>query len=301
MNGSGTWRRGLVAVLSMTILAISLQPVVAHGAKARGVKVFEESFPVSGRAAVDIEIHDADIVFASHSGSEILVEVTVNSRDGGEDWAREVFERTDFISRKKGNTIEIRTSEPQVSRSEYQRNGHVWSQIKISHPVSLDCVVTTGDGDVNVERIDGKIDLRTGDGDIRLRHVKGSEFTVYTGDGDIEIESLNSASAELHTGDGDVSIYELNGPLMVRTGDGDIDIRLTDPGDVRVETGDGDITISAGTDLRADVELHGEDVTVRGFELKGLLNNHRVQGQLNGGGNLLRVTTGDGSIVLRGM
>ncbi|MHC4094099.1 MAG: DUF4097 family beta strand repeat-containing protein [Planctomycetota bacterium] len=290
-----------LAVPVIMLTAISVQPVAAHNTEHRGVTVFEESFAVSGRAEIDVEVGDADIILASHSGAEILVEVIAGSHRGGDDWAREVFERTAFTARKRGNSVVIRASEPHISRSEYQTIGGGWSRIKITHPASIDCTIDTGDGDVYLERIDGKIDLQTADGDISLRHVEGSEFSVHTADGDIAIESLSSNSASLHTADGDISIAELNGPLVVSTGDGDIDVRLANPGEVRMETGDGDVIIRAGTDLRADVEFQAEDVMVRGFELKGRLNNHRVQGQLNGGGNLLRVRTGDGSILLRGV
>ena len=70
----------------------------------------------------------------------------------------------------------------------------------------------------------------------------------------------------------------------------------------RLESGDGTVTLEVPDNLAADVDLHTGDGHIdldMPVTTIGKLHQGEVRGKLNGGGNLLVIHTGDGSIRLR--
>ncbi len=70
----------------------------------------------------------------------------------------------------------------------------------------------------------------------------------------------------------------------------------------RLETGDGNVTWKSPEDLAADVDLHTSDGHIdldMPVTTEGKIRQNEVRGKLNGGGSLLTIRTGDGSIHLR--
>ena len=73
-------------------------------------------------------------------------------------------------------------------------------------------------------------------------------------------------------------------------------------GEWRVETGDGNVTLEVPGNLAADVALHTGDGHIdldMPLMTEGKLKQNEVHGKLNGGGKLMTIHTGDGSIHLR--
>lgn len=146
-------------------------------------------------------------------------------------------------------------------------------------------------------------DVRTGDGSIRLTGLHGS-LRVNTGDGSIQGDDLDGA-LDARTGDGSLRVSGRFDDLKVRTSDGSVDVQANRGSrmrtDWRVETGDGSVRLTVPRDLAANVHLQTGDGSIH-FDLpllvKGMRNEHQVEGKLNGGGPTLEVHTGDGSIHL---
>ncbi len=72
--------------------------------------------------------------------------------------------------------------------------------------------------------------------------------------------------------------------------------------DWRLETGDGSVSLEVPGDLAADVDLHTSDGHIdldMPVTTEGKIRQNEVRGKLNGGGSLLTIRTGDGSIHLR--
>jgi len=71
--------------------------------------------------------------------------------------------------------------------------------------------------------------------------------------------------------------------------------------DWRVETGDGSVRLNLPRNLPADLELRTGDGGIRmnlPVSVTGKQSENEVHGKLNGGGRLLTVRTGDGSITV---
>ena len=125
----------------------------------------------------------------------------------------------------------------------------------------------SGDGHVEVEGVDGILRAHSGDGQIRARG-RFDALDVSTRDGRIEAEALAGSSIgqgwNLKTGDGSVTLT----------------VPETLAADVVLHTGDGHITL--------DMPLTNE----------GRYDSSNVRGKLNGGGGVLQIHSGDGSIRL---
>jgi Putative adhesin len=149
---------------------------------------------------------------------------------------------------------------------------------------------------------EGRVDLRTGDGSIHLAGLKG-EMNVTSGDGGQDIANVDGI-LRARTGDGHISARGRFDELHLRSGDGRIEAIAEKESKVasewELQAGDGSVTLRIPDKLAANLDLATHDghldvdmpVTVSG----GRLRENNIRGTLNGGGNLLTIHTGDGSI-----
>jgi hypothetical protein len=155
---------------------------------------------------------------------------------------------------------------------------------------------TTGGGSVEIGEIGGPAELETGGGNIRLASAKG-RVRAQTGGGGIEVDGATSVDAE--------------------TGAGGITAKLFSPAgaggheDSSLETSTGDITIYLANDLaisiRAEIEsayghtIHSDFPEIHVSSEGGQYGPKTVtaEGQLNGGGPVLKVRTNLGNVSFR--
>ena len=150
----------------------------------------------------------------------------------------------------------------------------------------------------------GKVNLSTGDGKIELAGLKG-EMDLHSGDGS---ENLDNVDGKLraNTSDGHIRASGRFDELELKTGDGHVDVRAAQGSSLatnwRLETGDGNVSLEVPGELSADVDLHTGDGHIdvdMPVSTSGKVRENEVRGKLNGGGSLLTIHTGDGSIHLR--
>ncbi|MBV8808838.1 MAG: DUF4097 family beta strand repeat protein [Acidobacteriaceae bacterium] len=185
------------------------------------------------------------------------------------------------IDHQTGNRIEIEIKEPVMHWG--------WGV----HSIQLDLRVPT--------EMAGE--LHTGDGSIDLRGVHGA-LQVETGDGSVRGEDLDG-SLDAHSGDGSMNVTGRFDNLQVRTSDGSVDVEVRQgsriQSDWRVQTGDGSVRLNLPRSLSADLRVKTGDGHVQvnlPVTVMGEQNGHEVNGRLNGGGSLITVHTGDGSVTI---
>ena len=131
-------------------------------------------------------------------------------------------------------------------------------------------------------------------------HLLPTALFQYTEYGDIAVEHIEGDDIKLRSSDGDIDAAVSGGDLRADCSDGDMQVRLLKAMSVDLKSKDGDIDIIVPDSFSLDVELKGEDVTVRGGNLtKGNVSRRGVVGSLNGGGPLVRAKSNDGTIALR--
>lgn len=210
------------------------------------------------------------------------------------------------------NTIEARVTtdrykigERGIRITEHQSGDSVEIEVRFPHSIGIinfDWHSQRVDITIHMPR-EGRVNLRTGDGRIELSRFKG-EMELQSGDGREDIDSVEGV-LHARTSDGRISANGRFDGLDLNTGDGRIEARVL-PGSTMssswtLHTGDGSVTLQLPDTFAADVDLHTGDghITVdMPISVEGRLGEKNIRGKLNGGGNLLTVHTGDGSIRL---
>lgn len=192
-----------------------------------------------------------------------------------------------------------------------------------------------GPGDVHIyDHQEGDVvtlDVRTPNGPFisfrnRSVHVEitipqNTKLGLHSGDGSVVVSGI-SAPADISSGDGHIEVWDFSGPLKAKTSDGSMKVsgRFDD---LMLSSGDGHIEceIQAGSHMGGRWSLRTNDGSLNLHLPQGFAANfeartgdghirinlpiatkssssegHRIEGTLNGGGNVLDLQTGDGSI-----
>lgn len=198
--------------------------------------------------------------------------------------------------------------------------------------------VRTSGGDIEIDQAGGNTEATTSGGDIRIGHTTG-EVTAKTSGGDITIERANGAvdvhtsggdvtidsaegSLKAGTSGGDIAIGNATGGgVTATTSGGDIEARLRATvnaleEDWLLQSSGGELTIQIPEDLPAtlEAEIHlerswfGRDKEYRidsDFDLEEQEEETRnrrtirATGDINGGGNRIKLETSGGDIQIR--
>jgi DUF4097 and DUF4098 domain-containing protein YvlB len=185
---------------------------------------------------------------------------------------------------------------------EHQSGDTVMIDLHFPHEFHMGGFTSHVDIEIHMPR-KGRVNLHTGDGNIELADFSG-EIELSSGDGS---EEIHHVEGRLHanTGDGHINADGKFETLDLKTGDGNLDVRAIAGSKVAEEwmlhTGDGGVSLELPQDLAADLHLHtGDghiDVNVP-LAMDGRIKGNDIHGKLNGGGNLISIQTGDGSINL---
>jgi hypothetical protein len=145
------------------------------------------------------------------------------------------------------------------------------------------------------------LDLHSGDGHISVNGISG-QARLDTGDGHIDVQNFSGA-LHGHTGDGHMTIDGVFTDLDLRSGDGHVDLTVRPGSKLNsgwlIHTSDGRVEAKLPQDLACELYAHTGDGHIQldlPVTVSGSIEHSRVRGKLNGGGPLLEISTGDGSI-----
>jgi DUF4097 and DUF4098 domain-containing protein YvlB len=271
-----------------------------------------KTFNLEGTAKVRVQTSDANIHVTAGEGSTVTARITTQGWKIGDDGIN-------IIDRQSGDQIDIEVRFPRHIFQMNWNNRRVDIELRVPRNADLD--LHTGDGNVDVQGVKGTLLLHTGDGNLNLSELQGT-LRAETGDGNIDMRNVRG-ELTLHTGDGRIDVTGTDGSLNAETGDGRVrvngrfdvlDLRTGDGGieasaaegskleaNWRLNTGDGNLTLRLPSSIAADVELKTNDGSID-FDMpvtvSGRAGRREIHGQINGGGKLLSLKTGDGSIRL---
>jgi DUF4097 and DUF4098 domain-containing protein YvlB len=263
----------------------------------------EKHFPVAGKPDVTLSTFDGSIEIRPWDKPDVQVVVEKRGRDKDDVAAFEIH------TAQTGNHVEVTVNEPKnhgFGGFSFHFNNFRSAKLIVSLPASSDIAARSGDGSIDIERVTGRVQLRSGDGRIHGR-LLGGDVNAHSGDGSIRLDGVDGA-LDVETGDGRVSVAGKLTSVRARSGDGSMMIRAepgsAPSGDWDIVTGDGSVTLEVpdgfGAELDAhtgDGGIHMQDVTLS--NVSGSIGRHSVRGRLGSGGRAVRVRTGDGSITLR--
>ena len=241
---------------------------------------WSKTYTLTGKPDLRVDTSDANIHVSTWDQNTIEAKVTTTRYKIGPDGIR-------IEEHQTGDTVEIDVH--------YPHHGVTinWGSSG-THRVDIE---------VHMPR-EGRVDLHTDDGKIELDNFKG-EMQLRSGDGSQELDSVDG-KLRATTGDGHIRANGRFDELDLKTGDGRVDARAAVGSSLatgwRLESGDGTVTLEVPENLAADVDLHTGDGHIdldMPVTTEGKIREGEVRGKLNGGGNLLVIHTGDGSIRLR--
>jgi DUF4097 and DUF4098 domain-containing protein YvlB len=237
---------------------------------------WNKTYNLTGKPTLKVETSEANIRVSASDRNTIEARITTEGYKIGPDGIR-------IEEHQTGDTVEIEVRYP------HHDMVFGWNRHRV-------------DVEIEVPR-EAAIGLRTGDGRINVRGVKG-DIDTWSGDGAQQIESVDG-NLRARTGDGRITATGRFDSLELNTGDGRIEATALANSTVGREwslrTGDGSVTLLVPQTLAADVDLHTNDGHISldlPLEVNGKLRSSNIHGKINGGGRLLSVHTGDGSITL---
>lgn len=253
-----------------------------------------KTFDLTGRPSIRVETNDGSVRVTTGDSKQAFVRVEYHGYRPDRDFT--------INARQDGNRVEVNARLRNrwcifcvnVSRS---------FKIEVRMPADGDLQIETGDGGVDVAPVNGNVDIHTGDGHIKLEGARG-DIRLRTGDGHIEANHLDG-QLDASSGDGHIRVEGRFDRLNIKTGDGGIEARAL-PGSKlasgwTIHTGDGSVDLSLPDNLQANIDAHTNDGHISlgiPLQVEGSLSRSAIRGKLNGGGESLTISTGDGSIRL---
>jgi len=289
----GTGRVSLTAsALALALAGSGCVDMVANGGLGY-VEREEKRFTTSGRPDVVLTTFDGSIEVRPWDRSEVLVVVEKHAFD------QDMVADIEVLAEQSGNKVNVEARLRPGRRGWGINRG---ARLIVSMPESGDLRATSGDGSISVERLTGRLELRSGDGSIRGHDLSG-DISAQTGDGSIRLDQIDGR-LDLGTGDGSIVASGKLSALRARSGDGSVRIHAESGSsateDWDVSTGDGSVTIDLPDRFNAEIDAHTSDgrVTVsdRSFSETTESSKRSIRARLGEGGRLVRVRSGDGTI-----
>jgi DUF4097 and DUF4098 domain-containing protein YvlB len=235
-----------------------------------------KTFAVSGTPQVNLKTFDGYITV--HGWDKQEVQLTFNKRAASEQQMKGIRLRTD----QTGSTITVSADFDQ-NFARHDANvtfTNALVNLEVYVPRNSMMRLSSGDGRLELEGVNGNLELNTGDGRIDVRDARG-QLNARTGDGRIQVENF----------DGDV---------QAKTGDGRI-ILDGKFAALAAQTGSGSILLTVPSDTNATIETDAESVDNQGLTVTEETGSSRSlkRWKIGQGGRVLTLRTGEGRVFLR--
>ncbi len=256
----------------------------------------EKSYKVKSGGALIVDSNLGDLDIQGKESGKVEIEVIRRVKTMNERKAKSILDDLEMDIQKEGNDVRI--------YCRYHRNKGVffdmgnWKlnlKFVIKVPENYNLNLKTGDGDVQIHRIDGDIQCHTSDGDISTREIVGP-LNLKTSDGDVFVNDVEGI-ADIKTSDGDIDVDHVTQEVRLYTSDGDINADNIG-GSVTAKTSDGNIVIYSAegfVNLKTsdgDIRAHGFTQSINASTSDGDIDI-KIDHQLS---SESRLSTSDGSI-----
>lgn len=213
-------------------------------------------------------------------------------------------------------SVQLRTIRPDL------RHGSMGAKyfIRVPRRVELD-LIHSSNGGIRVEDIEGNARLETSNGAIRMRKLTG-RVDAKTSNGGIEGDDVEG-DAVLRTSNGSIRMDRLRGwvegttsnssihinmlklkagqPLRFESSNGSLDLAFAElPNtEIRASTNNAAITLRVPATIKAQLRASTSNSSITSdldVVTHGAISKSHLEGEINGGGPLIHLTTSNGSI-----
>jgi hypothetical protein len=298
--------------------------LLASTARAVVERVLDQSFPLStGRASVQVDAFVGEIKVAAGDTQNIRVQIrqTVTTDDSAV--AEAAIAGIEFkLEQGSDGRVSVRIEPRHRMRWTWQNWSPVALMLEITVPHACDLQLRTGDGAIQVDRLRGDIVAETDRGAIFLGEIQGDvvadslrgDVSVTACNGTLQLEAKSGnilvgrswGPAQLLAVDGVIDLQAATGPVFARGDRADIKVNFLPSGRTasNLESSGGDVTVGFDPACTFTIDARSSPfgfVRIRDLELKtasGNVEKTRVTGMLNGGGPVLKIRAGGGSVRL---
>ncbi|PYY10508.1 MAG: hypothetical protein DMG61_21595 [Acidobacteria bacterium] len=294
---------------------------------------FERTLKVSGHVDLDVQSGSGDIAVHPGDSNSVVVQGHIKA---GNSWFNSgglsAEERVRRLEQnppidQNGNSIRIGHIQDEALRNvsisyditvpkDTSVQSHTGSGDQRVREVNGPVRANTGSGNVTVSDIGAEVRANAGSGNLEIKNVQGRTYaetgsgnTVATGiaggfdaragSGDITFEQTASGSVHAETGSGNIHLRNVVGGVEAGAGSGDVEVQGKIASDWRIHTGSGEVQVKLPTDAKFNIDARSSSGNVEVHHpvtMQGALKRNHVEGTVNGGGTLLQVSTGSGTI-----
>jgi len=195
---------------------------------------FHSTYPLSAGGRVTVESFNGSIDLIGWDQNSVEVNGTKHASNRG------ALDDLKIDIRAMPDAVSVRA----VRNSDSFSHGGVRFSIRVPRKALLDLISSTN-GKIDVEDVEGGARLRTTNGGIRVVRCKG-EVEAQTKNGSIDAQDV-SGNAHFHTSNGSVHTETRDGSLEASTSNGSITARVTNPGGsstIRLTSSNGHIELT---------------------------------------------------------
>lgn len=279
--------------LDRVMAVVAFAGLVLQSAAAQREGSFDRTLNVNGAVDLSVETGSGRIEVRQGDASAVRIHAVIRAHDdffGNDEGRIHEIEAHPPIS-QSGNSIRI-----SVPLDERVRR-HVSISYELVVPQQTRLRARTGSGSESVEGIHGPVEVETGSGSVTVARVE-DEVRVQTGSGRIELDAVRG-KVDAHTGSGSIEGSGIRGPINAHTGSGSVKLEQTAAGPLEAHTGSGGVNVRLPADAAFDLYAHtgsGHVYVDHPITVQGTVGGREIQGKVKGGGALVDVRTGSGSV-----
>lgn len=218
-----------------------------------------------------------------------------------------------FETKKFGNDYVVCAMDPDdectedgITRHRRDRNRegrYMRAEMTVKVPKGVKFHVTSGNGEIDVEGTGAGVFAHSGNGAVTIE-ARGDSVTASSGNGNVEVLGAGGP-VNAHSGNGRIEVVTSMGPVQATTGNGSIDVEMAairGSENMSFRSGNGRVRVTLPADYNGELESstgNGHLVSDFALSVEGRLDRQRVRATIGKGGPRLRLSSGNGNLVLR--
>jgi DUF4097 and DUF4098 domain-containing protein YvlB len=300
----------IAVVFSATVIGLSIRHRTDRSAETifdQGDKNIERSFTVQPDGILIVDADAGNISITGTDQNEVSIRVITRGNS-------KKLQNYDVSFNQEGNTVTVK-GEMKRKHFRFFSDGWVDVQFEIGVPSKFNCNVSTSGGNIEIQKVSGRLEGETSGGNLEITDVSGS-LEMSTSGGNVDLRRV-TGTTNVETSGGNMQADDISGPLKLRTSGGNIDIRNAD-GKLHASTSGGHIRASVKQNQGIDLSTSGGDISIEiprstaanihaetsdgsiscDLEYSGKIRDGRMDARINGGGEEIRLETSGGDIVI---
>jgi DUF4097 and DUF4098 domain-containing protein YvlB len=267
------------------VLALAMSAVTAWARSTQAT--FERDLAVNGRVELTVATGSGSIHLTQSANGHVHIVGRVRANWGANDADVQEIANHPPVE-QTGNIV-------RVGQNQHLHNISI--DYEIEAPANAFLTAQSGSGNVDDEGVGADARLGTGSGGIHATGLQGAP-SLNTGSGNIYAELTGDGDARAQTGSGSIELHGVHGALRAGTGSGNIKVEGRPVGPWKLTTGSGGVEVWTA-DAAFTLDAHtgsGSIHSDREMLTQGTEEHRHLAGKVGGGGPLLWIETGSGSI-----